>query len=331
MICFGDEEELFRRQEAMAKLAVDQTLFAPEDWAPPPFRRTLAQSFSVVGPGTYNKHEKSRLHFLPEESDWLFERMDLEEQLPVRVDVGNVWTASRSIVLRSGGPHNYVRMTEHIIAQRLGLFLDGVRIQMGKGDPPLFDVGSMPIVEGIQNAGFRNTAEMAEYWTVAEPVALLGKNVSFLLMEPREDGRKLLSLDVAIDFPTAIGQQRIQFDLTPEIFTYGAHARTNCSRWEMFLFHTIGKFFADYRNMGYTRENILVAGKHKYTTTPKMLHKGKSLEAVWHRACLDLLAALSLFSAGRLAGKVTSFKAGHSLDCRWMTLVTKNGLWKRLP
>ena len=99
----------------------------------------------------------------------------------------------------------------------------------------------------------------------------------------------------------------------------------------MFLFHTVGKFFADYRNMGYTKENILVAGRKRYTTTPKMLHEGKSLEAVWHRACLDLLAALSLFPSGRLAGKVTSFKAGHSLDCRWMTLVTKNGLWRRLP
>jgi len=307
MICLDGENDLACRMEAMAAIPVDQELRAPESWVPPRARRTLAHGFSVAGRGTYNKHERSTLHFLPEESGWLFERTDQAEQLPVRVDIGNVWTASRSIVLRSGAPHNYVRMTEHVIAQRLGLFLDGVRIRMGTGDPPLFDVGSMPIVEGIQTAGFRDCAGTeAEYWTVAEPVALTGRNGSFLLMEPREDGRRLLSLDVCIDFPTAIGKQRIRFDLTPEIFAYGAHARTNCSRWEMFLFHTVGKLLADYRNMGYTKENILVAGRHGYTTEPKMFHEGKSLEAVWHRACLDLVAALSLFPAGRLAGKVTS-------------------------
>jgi UDP-3-O-acyl-N-acetylglucosamine deacetylase len=48
---------------------------------------------------------------------------------------------------------------------------------------------------------------------------------------------------------------------------------------------------------------------------------GRSLEPVWHRATLDLLAALALIDSGRLAGTVVSYRAGHTLDCRLMTLL----------
>ena len=77
---------------------------------------------------------------------------------------------------------------------------------------------------------------------------------------------------------------------------------------------TIGKIFADTRHLGYTTKNILVAGPNKYVNEPGLMHEGKSLEAVWHRACLDLLAAIALIDRGRFVGKVISYKAGHTLD-----------------
>ena len=72
--------------------------------------------------------------------------------------------------------------------------------------------------------------------------------------------------------------------------------------------------FADVRNLGYTRRNILIAGPHHYFNRPGLVHQGKSLEAVWHRAALDLLAAVALIDRGRLAGRITSYKSGHVLD-----------------
>jgi len=72
--------------------------------------------------------------------------------------------------------------------------------------------------------------------------------------------------------------------------------------------------FADTRNIGYTPKNILIAGKRRYYNEPKLMHGEKSLEAVWHRATLDLLAALALADRGRIVGKVISYRAGHSLD-----------------
>ena len=301
------------------------------NWSPDVSQTTLSAPFDVTGPATYKKGNSSTLHFepAPPNTGWKIKRTDQAEQLPVDVFTGNVWTAKRNIVLRSGSPHNYLRMSEHIIAHRLGMNLDNVVVSTDTGDPPLFDVGSMPIVEAIQKAGIvKQDSALLRFQTVKQPVALLGPHDSFLLFLPDENSSKKLTLDVAIDFSTVIGRQRIVFDLTPDAFAFGAHARTNCSRSEMFLAKTVGLLFADTRNLGYTKENILVAGKTKYVTTPRpeLIHDGKVLEAVWHRACLDLIAALSLIDSGRLCGRIVSFKAGHTLDCRFMNLLYINDL-----
>ncbi len=327
-ILAGDEYLLRLSQEAHAAIPVDMSYLAPDGWQPQPYETTLGGRFHVTGPATYSKGISSTLFFEPSaRRGWWLERLDLNEQLPIRVSVRNVWTAQRNIVLRSGNPHNYVRMTEHIVAHRLGLGVDNVRIGMDSGDPPLFEVGSMPIVEGIRKAGIVVDKERpVTFLTVKEPVTIVGPNGGFLTYYPAAVGDRKLTLDVAIDFPTAIGKQRVVFDVWDDAFVHGAHARTNCSQGVMFYMKTIGKLFADTRNLGYTKENILIAGKRAYVNLPKLLHDGKSLEAVWHRACLDLIAALSLVDKGRLCGKIVSYKAGHALDTRFMTLLYRQGV-----
>ena len=66
------------------------------------------------------------------------------------VSIRNVWTSARNIVLRSGNPHNYLRMVEHIIALRLGMGVDDVVISTNSGDPPLFDRSSVDLVEAVE-------------------------------------------------------------------------------------------------------------------------------------------------------------------------------------
>ena len=86
------------------------------------------------------------------------------------------------------------------------------------------------------------------------------------------------------------------------------------------------KLFADTRNLGYTRRNILVHGKTKYLNEPKLVFGGKALEAVWHRATLDLLAAVALLDTGRFAGTIVSYRAGHTQDVRMAGLLYLNDL-----
>ena len=94
----------------------------------------------------------------------------------------------------------------------------------------------------------------------------------------------------------------------------------------MLFTKTIGKLFADVRNLGYTNNNILVAGKRSYYNTPTMFHNGKALEPVWHRTILDLVAAIALIDTGRFVGDVYSYKAGHTLDVVMVRKLFEHGL-----
>ncbi len=302
------------------QLAAFQDQPVDQEWIPElkqadRFQTTICNPVSVTGPGTFFGRAQRTLHLYPTHTEgWWFDRTDLPDALPIRVSANNVWTTQRNIVLCSGSPHNYMRMVEHIVALRLALNLDNLMIRMDSGDPPLFDRGSMDIVEAIEKAGIKQTEQPAHYVTVKEPVSILAPNGSFLVVTPCAEPIPQLNLDVAVDFATAIGQQRLNIRLTPETGRYGALARTNCSFTQMLFTKTIGKLFADVRNLGYTNKNILVAGRRKYHNTPTMLHNGKSLEPVWHRTILDLVAALALIDTGRFVGNICSYKAGHALD-----------------
>ena len=50
-------------------------------------------------------------------------------------------------------------MTEHIIAHRLGLGVDNAVVTTGTGDPPLFGVGSIPIIEAIKRTGLKTLTD----------------------------------------------------------------------------------------------------------------------------------------------------------------------------
>ena len=283
-------------------------------------RTTLAGRASVEGVGTFRGTERRTITFAPSaRPGWWIRRTDQPEQLDTAVDIANLWTSARNLVLRSGSPHNYLRMVEHIIALKAGLGLDNVVLETNSGDPPLFDESSTPLVEAVRKAGIVGAAEQATYITVKEPLAFAGTRGDFLLFLP-DDGSRRLRLDVAISWNTIIGDQRIVFDVTPETFAYGANARTNATHRQYQLAWAFGWLFADTRHLGYNKNNILIHGRHRWYGEPRFPHdcadgRKKFLEPVWHRATLDLLAALALTGPDRFVGTVVSFRSGHTQDC----------------
>ena len=92
------------------------------------------------------------------------------------------------------------------------------------------------------------------------------------------------------------------------------------------LAKTVGKLFAATRNWGYNEKNILIHGPRRYYTEPRFPVNGKFLEPVWHRATLDLMAALSLTGEDRFVGTVVSYRAGHTLDCDAIRALYRNNL-----
>lgn len=331
-ILAGSPEDFQRAWERWARQPVDLDL---GNGGPPggiPRRqRTLAGPATVSGPGTFMGKQTRTVRFEPTDLEgWWFERADLRDVLPFAVSPRNVWTTGdlvSNIVLRAGPPHNYVRMVEHMVALKAGLGLDNVLVRLDSGDPPLFNRGSLELVEAIEKAGLRELEKPVRFVTVREPVGVCSASGAFVFLGPPEDpARPALHLDCAIDFKTAIGQQRLRFSVTPETFRQGAQARTNSSAVKMIYCRTLGRLFADIRNLGYTLDNLLVAGRHRYYNEPRLIHNGKSLEAVWHRAALDLLAALSLIEEGQFIGRAISYRAGHTLDVELIRQLYKNRL-----
>ncbi len=304
----------------------DVRLAEASGWSPR--RTTLAGECSCEGVGTFRGREKRTITFAPSSRPgWWIRRTDQPEQLDTLVDISNLWTSARNLVLRSGSPHNYLRMVEHIIALKAGLGLDDVVIKTNSGDPPLFDDSSIPLVNAVKEAGIVEKDVDASYITVKEPIAFGGSRGDFLLFLP-DDGSRRIRLDVAINWNTIIGNQRIVFDVMPETFTYGAYARTNATHRQYQLAKTVGLLFADTRNLGYDKDNILIHGRRRWYGEPRFPLAGtdKFLEPVWHRATLDLLAALSLTGPDRFVGTVVSYRSGHTQDCDAVRALYRNDL-----
>lgn len=328
-VLLGDESDVREAYKRFHDQEIDVTRLCDGPDVFPTRRTMIGGEASVTGPGTFKRGDHSTLVFKPsEEPGWWIERSDLKEQLMTPVSVRNVWTSARNIVLRSGNPHNYLRMVEHIIALRLGMGVDDLIISTGSGDPPLFDRSSLDMVEAVEKAGIVELDEPARYVTVKEPVTFGGARGDFLTFLPAEPGQKVIRIDCAIDFNSIIGKQRILFDLTPELFKEASYARTNASYSKMLAVKLIGWSMADTRHLGYTRDNILIHGKNKFYGDPRFIHGEKALEPVWHRAVLDLLAAVALIDIGRFCGTVVSYRAGHTLDCRAVGLLYLNKMLK---
>ena len=314
------------------KLAPDEArlLPTPAD-AFPAVRRTLAGEAAVDGIGTFRGSERQTLVFAPSaRPGWWIRREDLPEQLDIAVDIANLWTSAQNLVLRSGSPHNYLRMVEHIIALKPGLGVDDVLIKVKSGDPPLFADSSRPLTEAMDRAGIVETDRPAEYVTVREPVAFGGERGDFLLFLPAEGGDRRLRIDCAISWNTVIGDERVVFDVTDATFRYASWARTNATHRQYLMVKTVGKLFAAWRNLGYDEKNILIHGPKRFYTEPRFPVGGKFLEPVWHRATLDLMAALALIGPGRFCGTVVSNRAGHTLDCDALRALRRHELIVRL-
>ena len=327
-IVFGSAAAISAAYDHFKAQPIDETRLAETRESPfPANRRTLAGEAQVAGIGTFYGKASQTLTFAPSaKPGWWIRRMDQPEQLDTKVDISNLWTSAQNLVLRSGSQHNYLRMVEHIVALKCGLGVDNVLLKVNSGDPPLFDQSSLPLVQAMESAGIAETDEPATYVTVKEPVAFGGKRGDFLLFLPVADGERNLRIDCAISWKTVIGDQRVLFDVTPETFRYAALARTNATRKQYILAKTVGKLFASTRNWGYNERNILIHGRKRFYTEPRFPVGGKFLEPAWHRATLDLMAAIALTGEHRFVGTVVSYRAGHTLDCDAIRALYRNDL-----
>ncbi|HBM15585.1 MAG TPA: hypothetical protein DD381_04460 [Lentisphaeria bacterium] len=285
--------------------------------------KTIAESVELSSEGTFDKRYIRKIKFSPyDKQGWWIKRTDLEGE-PVKISLRNSYPiheggVNHIAIRRTGEKNNYFRLTEHIIAIRLGLDIDNLLITVDSDDPPLFEHGSTQIVDALEKVEKIRTKIPCRYFTVRETVSSVWSNGGFLIFAPNDEESLALKIDCAINFSDAIGKQRICFTVDEESLKMGAGARTNCSLKHAIFCKTIGRFLSRTRYLGYNKNNILVAGSKKYFNRARLKYRGKSLEAVWHRAALDLLAAISLIDEGRFVGDVISYKSTHKLDLEFL-------------
>ena len=184
----GPEEVLSSCLKAWKDMPVDWDLSGDD---PAPVREkqtTIAREISVTGPGTFHGKSARTLTLKPSDKQgWRFDRLDLPDCLPVRVSPETVWTTGdivSNIVLRSGPPQNYIRMVEHIIALKLGSTIDNLVIGIDSGDPPLFNRGSLDLVDALDQAGCVEQDRPVRYITVKEPVSIAHPSGRALVVGP---------------------------------------------------------------------------------------------------------------------------------------------------
>ena len=234
----GDESAISASWNEMQRQSVDWNLSGKELPRLRCMQTTLARSESISGPGTFMGKATRSIVLEPTTLEgWWLDRTDLPGSLPIRVGISNVWTTGQivsNIVLRSGNPHNYVRMVEHLICLRMGMGVDNLVIKLDSGDPPLFDQGSLDVVEALDRCGRVESDKPVSYLSVPHPVSVGGTYGDFVTLAPPLDPENpQLTIDCAIDFKTHIGQQRIYDNFgrssrnqnSTSFWTFGANAK----------------------------------------------------------------------------------------------------------
>ena len=319
--------------EEFAQIPIDLDLTAQNKQSPylHKYQQTIKKSVEVSDPGTFDGREIRTLRFEPTDKEgWWFKRADILETEPVQAAAANarqeVYAGVNNIALNGAKGDSYVRLIEHIIALKVGLDIDNLLISLDSNDPPLLESGSIELINALNSAGRKKTSTPQKFVTVKETVSARWPNGSFLIIRPMAPDNPSLNIDCAINFKNVMGTQRLKLSTDVENFKKGAQARTNTNIKHAILCKTLGKLFPKTRNLGYNKKNVLIAGQTNYFNTPRLIHNGKSLEAVWHRLTLDLLAAIALISEGRFLGSIISYKAGHREDVELIKLLYQNDI-----
>ncbi|TGM52797.1 UDP-3-O-acyl-N-acetylglucosamine deacetylase [Leptospira adleri] len=213
------------------------------------------------------------------------------------------------------GNHNIqlgeVKIIEHPIALQsaFGLYLD---FELEKPSFPTFDFCDQIYLEGLE----KNLQKIGEVppITVSKPFAVSWEK-GYCILEPDSGDQKLI-LDHQVSYPgVTVGNSRILTEMTPEIFSYIASARTTAFRpgEEAEKFYRIG-LAGGLKDYPFTLENVILLNEEKiFNPREKFTHEGKNYEFLAHEL-IDILAWLRFVEEeykGRFVGKMTTFLFDH--------------------
>lgn len=167
-------------------------------------QQTIKNPSSLSGRGLHTgKPSKITFKPAPAHSGIKFQRIDLEDQPIINVDVDNVVDISRGTTLEENGVR--VATTEHVLAAIVGLGIDNILIEIEGEELPIMDGSSGPFVEALLASEINEQLARREYFEVTEPITYSNpeKGVE-ISITPSND----YSVSVMIDYKSQVLQSQ---------------------------------------------------------------------------------------------------------------------------
>src|SRR6204780_4327273 len=197
------------------------------------FETTINRPFEVSGVGLHSGVPvKMRITPAPAGTGIVFRRSDLD-YFAIPALWKHVARVSYATSLMRQGV--LIQTTEHLLSTLYSFAIDNAYIEIDNLEVPILDGSGKPFVDLLRAAGIRQLRRQRRYLRIRRPVTV-------------QDGKKRISiipddvfrLTCEIDFPSPIGKQSIEMEVTPERYaaelsparTFGfEHELDSCATW----------------------------------------------------------------------------------------------------
>jgi UDP-3-O-[3-hydroxymyristoyl] N-acetylglucosamine deacetylase len=296
-------------------------------------QHTLASEVTLEGKGLHTgKNVTLTLKPAPENTGFIFVRIDLEGHPIIEADANYVSNTERGTVLEKKGVK--IQTCEHILAALVGMDLDNVIIELNASEPPIMDGSAKYFVEAIEKAGIiQQEAERDEY-IVREVISYVNEETgSEITIIPADE----YQITTMVDFGTKIlGTQNAYMYNISEFKTDIANARTFSFLHELEMLLDLGLIkggdlnnaiiYVDKEISSQTMDKLKkIFNKNEVAVKPNGVLDNITLhysnEAARHKL-LDVVGDLALVGT-RIRGKVIANKPGHFTNTQFAKKLSK--------
>ena len=296
-------------------------------------QHTLASEVTLEGKGLHTgKNVTLTLKPAPENTGFIFVRIDLEGHPVIEADANYVSNTERGTVLEKKGVK--IQTCEHILAALVGMDLDNVIIELNASEPPIMDGSAKYYVEAIEKAGIiQQEAERDEY-IVREVISYVNEETgSEITIIPADE----YQITTMVDFGTKIlGTQNAYMYNISEFKTDIANARTFSFLHELEMLLDLGLIkggdlnnaiiYVDKEISSQTMDKLKkIFNKNEVAVKPNGVLDNITLhysnEAARHKL-LDVVGDLALVGT-RIRGKVIANKPGHFTNTQFAKKLSK--------
>ena len=271
------------------------------------FQRTLRRPVKFSGTGLHTGYDANMILIpAPIGTGLIFRRSDLRG-FEIEARRANVSKVSYATTLMKKGV--MLSTVEHILSALYGLEIDNLYIDVDAMEAPIMDGSCGRFVEAIMQTGIEEQNAPRQFMVIEKPIEVRHED-KFAGVYPADAPRATYFIDFE---HKAIGRQRIDVELTPEIFCREiAPARTFGFMSDIEYLRKLGLV------RGGSLENAVVLGADGVVNQ----HLRFPDEFVRHKL-LDLLGDIALVGLP-IVGHLRAERAGHAIHTALAERILRN-------